>query len=233
MALDRLSEKLTRLKEELVRGVDKQGKVLPVDEKMMAVTHIVQQEFIIHNHRSPTLVNLGNVINPSHITYGVIQILGPDTRRALLMSASTYELAFFISPQGIQTRDAIRQEWISHVSTIADRVENGVNDSDRVRVTFYDLRDAIFARFANAILGYGIPGDRNLHIQVLDKLNRTDNLMKHRLGKAFKELDDTWGMSRLQTSFRTHRVDPDGFNQTNQLMMVEKLFRFYQGLRWE
>lgn len=226
---ERLSDKLDRLKTEFSLSRDRQGRVLPADERMLALTHIVQQEFIVYSRTIHNLAPLGKIIDWSVVEGERFKVLGLNLRRAILMSVSTYGLILFTSPQGVRIADATKQQWINHVSAIADKVEEGVNDSMGVRLTFYDLRDTSFARGGNFIVGFGIQ-DHQLHSEVLSELNNTNYLMSTRLKEAHEELSEAFGTSRLMADLHTHRTESDGFSQINQLNMVEMLFKFYQGL---
>lgn len=227
-----LSDKLDRLKTEFSLGRDSQGQVLLEDERILALTHIFQQEFIIYNRAIHNLDPLGKIIDWSFFNNQEYQVMGPSLRRAILVSVSTYGSVFFTSSQGVGIADATKQYWINRISAIAEKVEKGVNDSMGVRLTFYDLRDTFFARCGNFIVGFGIQ-DHQLHSKVLSELNNTNYLMRTRLKcapGAYEELNDAFGMNKLVANLSTQSTQPDGFNQANQAGMVEMLFKFYQGI---
>lgn len=228
--LEGLSNKVNRLKTEFTLCKDSQGRVLTADERMLTLTHIVQQEFIIYGRSTPNLASLGKIIDFSVPEDERLKILGPGLRRSILMSVSTHDLVLSTSPQGVGIPDDIKQQRINRISAIASGVEEGINYSGKVRLPFYDLRDAFFARCGNFIVGFGIRQAHNLHTQVLTQLNSIKYLMRIRLKGAYEELDDHFRMSRLITKLNIYRNEPDGFSQANQADMVEMLFRFYQGL---
>ncbi len=224
-----MREKLISLKQEYSKGTDKQGQVLTPEERILALTHIVQQEFIFDNHTIQNLALLRESIKWSVFNEERFAVLDPAKRRSLLISVVTYGLLFFASSQDVGVAEGIKQQWINQTSVIADKVEEGVNVSDSKRLPFYDLRDSFFTRGANFIVGFGIQNDPGgLHLKVLTGLNNTNYLMHTRLGYAYDELNEAFGMSELVTKLNTQRTESAGFNQANQLKMVEMLFKFYQ-----
>lgn len=218
--IEGLDRQLSSLKTQFEKNIDSNGDSLTEDQKAIVAANIAQLEFI----RGDTYTGISFLDRALKYPVELHMTDRPNlSQRTHLITLATYELLDSLRMGFFAPSDATSIHSLD-VRRIAGRIEKSSN------LSVMELKDVLFARFANAIVVMSAAKrdeDRNA---VVSALQETINSINKRFPGGANEIGEREQIRHLVDLFNQTNFGFLGTYQGEQIPLVTNLFRAYQGL---